>query len=82
MIISNTSIHEENSATYKALTITSAKTKYTFLKVTGKYNYVTVKNNNSPWRSLGKEFNSFDDAQMNYKNPKLKSMILVADSML
>jgi len=82
MIISNTHTNDTNGTIYKALTITSDKTKYSFMKVYGVHNYVTIKNNNSPWKTLGKQFNSFDDAQTNYKNPKLKAMILMADSIL
>tara|TARA_R110002167_G_scaffold110087_2_gene280318 strand:- start:416 stop:664 length:249 start_codon:yes stop_codon:yes gene_type:complete len=82
MIISNTNTNKASGSIYSGLTITSDKTKYSFLKVSGVNNYVTIKNNNSPWKTLGKQFNSFDDAQTNYKNPKLKAMILMADSIL
>jgi len=82
MIISNTHTSDTNGSNYSGVEIVSGKTNYSFMKVSGNNNYVIIKNNNTPWKTLGKQFNSFDDAQINYKNPKLKAMILMADSML
>ena len=82
MEIRNTISETTNGTNYTGVEIVSGKTRYSFLKVSGVNNYVTIKNNNNPWKTPGKQFKSFDDAQMNYKNPKLKAMILMADSML
>jgi hypothetical protein len=64
---------------YNSVLITSGKLHYHFLQVTGYLEMVAITNMNSPWKSLGKQFKSFDDAQESYKMPKLKSMILMAE---
>ncbi len=82
MIISDTKTIADKGTTYSSITITSDKTKYTFMKVSGNHNYVMIQKLPNIWRTPGKQFKSFDDAQSTYKNAKLKSMILVADSIL
>lgn len=82
MIISDTKTIAENGTNYSSITITSDKTKYSFVKVSGKFNYVSILKLPNIWRTPGKHFKSFDQAQQSYKNAKLKSMILIADSIL
>ena len=77
MTISNTKTTNANGSVYNSLTITSGKTSYNFLKVTGSINYVNISNKNSPFKTMGKQFDSFDHAQTNYKNPKLCTKYLV-----
>lgn len=73
---------ETELGTYTSVVIKSGKTDYTFQKVVGKINRVSVYKNNTPFLSTGKDFLSFDEAQQHYKNPKLKTMILMAETAL
>lgn len=83
MQVSEVSQEIANGATYKVVEITGKKNTWAFMMVSGKYNYVTVRKvSNNPFGMLGKQFDSFDQAQENYKMPELKTMILLAETML
>lgn len=71
-----------NESVYKFVTLTSGKSQYTFSIVTGKFNYVSVCKDGNPYGSIGKQFVSFDAAQEVYKSPMVKTMILLAQSLL
>ncbi len=65
------SVDMETTYTEKQFTI--GKTKWGILIVEGKRNYISVtKLSNNPFRTLGKEFKSFDEAVSHYKNPTMK----------
>jgi hypothetical protein len=52
-------------------------TKYIITIASGHSNYISVrKKMGSVMASLGKEFNNFDEAIANYKNPQLKLELL------
>ncbi len=71
--------HTANDSTYKSITIQEGKTHYSIMKVEGKFNYVNVLKLNMPFKSPGKHFDNFNQAQVHYKNGTLKSMILIAE---
>jgi hypothetical protein len=73
---------ETNGAKYSSVTISGHKNQYTFTRVAGKYNYVAILKMNNPYKTLGKQFESFDKAQEAYRLPELKTMILLAESLL
>ena len=70
-----TNTFQENGTTYSTSKFTIGKTEYTVLVVKGKYNYITVKKP-SPWKTLGKQFENFDQAISHYKNAQIKVELL------
>jgi len=73
---------EQNNSIYASVVLKSNKNTFRILKVSGKFNYVSIKKENQPFATLGKEFDNFDKAQEHYKQPEIKSMILFAESFL
>jgi len=71
-----------NNSTYKSVVLQSNKNSYRILYVTGKFNYVSVKKENQPFSTLGKEFENFEKAQEHYKQPEIKTMLLFAQTLL
>ncbi len=53
-------------------------TKYIITIANGRYNYISVRKEmpKSIMASLGNQFNNFDEAISNYKNPELKMQLL------
>ena len=50
---------------------------FEILVVSGKYNYISIsKITNNPFRTVGKEFNSYDSAVKGYKSAEMKTFIL------
>lgn len=69
-----------NGSIYKSVIISKGKIKWSFTKVFGKINYVSIrKAYANPFGMTGKQFESFDQAQENYKSADVKSMILMAE---
>jgi hypothetical protein len=66
----------ENGTTYTSYEFTIKKTTYSVIKVTGKHNYINVKQENNRRMNLGKNFNTFDEAAKSYKNPQIKIELL------
>ena len=68
-------------STYGTLTITSGRSIWAFVEVTGKFNYVSIcKKHANPFGGrLGKDYRRWDDAQGHYKSPQVKSFILMAE---
>ena len=63
----------EGGATYRSTTIKVRGIEWGILKVTGKYNYVTIKKiTANPHAMLGKEFRTEDQAIANYKSMAMK----------
>lgn len=74
----------ENGSIYQSLEIRGNKSVYGFMKVSGRFNYVAItKVHANPFGGrIGKQFESFDQAQGNYKQTELKTMILLAETIL
>lgn len=67
----------ENGTIYTNYTINIGKTIFNVLVVTGKSNYINIcRSSNNVFRSLGKQFNNFDEAVKNYSNPTMKLELL------
>ncbi len=64
-----------NGSTYKTTTFEIGKTKYSVTVVEGKSNYINVLKH-SAIRSLGKDYQNFDEAVSSYKNPQIKVELL------
>ncbi len=75
---------EDHSQThYRQVVIKSGKKKYLFVRATGpKWNYIAAHDEGSPWGGFGKYFKTWDELQEKYKNPTIKSMALIAESIL
>ena len=69
-----------NGAIYKTTQVQVLGNTYTISEVTGKYNYINVrKETNNPFKTLGKEFKTWDDACKAYKSPEMKTALLMAE---
>ena len=72
---------------YKYVQIEHGKKKYSFIQrdeipsEPGKV-YITVKDDMNVWRSPGRDFSGWDAAEASYKNPTIKTMILIAQELL
>lgn len=67
---------------YNSIGLSNGKKQYYFTKVTGKNNYVSVRDATSVWGGLGIQFKNFEEAQTHYKSPLMKTMLLFAESEL
>lgn len=78
VIITNTSIDKVNNTTYSYNSVSVDNKEIDITVVTGSSNYVNLKVKNASqrvWRGMGKDFNSFEEALSNYKDPKIKAAI-------
>jgi hypothetical protein len=64
-----------NRTTYKTTTFEIGKTKFSVTIVTGKLNYINVLKHTAI-RSLGKDYQTFEEAISAYKNPQMKVELL------
>jgi hypothetical protein len=64
-----------NGTTYTSYEVNVKGYTYTVLKVEGKHNYYTVKQNNHV-RNLGKDFKTFDDMLASYKSIAMKVALM------
>lgn len=69
----------KDGSTYKGVNLTSGKTHYHIMQVSGKLNYVNVLNKNNPYSLLGRQFESFEEAKNAYKSPLIQTMLLMAE---
>ena len=65
-----------NGTTYTSYSFSIANTNYEVIVVNGKSNYINVNKICNYRRTFGKNFNSFDEATKNYKNPQIKIELL------
>ena len=65
-----------NGTTYTSYSFSIANTNYEVIVVNGKSNYINVNKICNYRRTFGKNFNSFDEARKNYKNPQIKVELL------
>jgi hypothetical protein len=67
----------ENGTTYTTTKIEIKGNIYSVMVVKGKFNYINVsKLTNNPFRTIGKNFNNFDEAVLNYKSAEMKIELL------
>ncbi len=66
-----------NDSTYTTTNVTVKGNVYSVLVVKGKYNYISIrKETNNPFKTIGREFKSFDEAAAAYKTPEMKIELL------
>lgn len=74
-------IDEKTQTVYKGVRVNIGKTKWSVTQASGKFNYITVrKTYPNPFGMIGKEFESFNKAQEEYKSPEVKTMLLMVES--
>ena len=67
----------QNGAKYETTKVTVKGNVWSVTVVTGAFNYISIlKVTNNPFKTLGKRFESFDEAQQNYKCTEMKLMLL------
>lgn len=72
-----------NGTTYQSIKFTVKGNVWSLMKATGKHNYISVtKISNNPFRTLGKEFKSVEEACKHYKSPAMRVAIIQANSQL
>jgi len=65
----------QNETSYTSKEVKIVNTTYILMQVKGKFNYINVQKV-SVNSLLGKDFESFEAAIANYKNPKLKAALI------
>ena len=71
----------KTETTYTTLSYTVKGNTFSVMIATGKSNYVSVtKMTNNPFKTLGKQFNNFDEAVKSYKSADMKAILLMAES--
>jgi hypothetical protein len=72
-----------NGTTYTAVQIKVSGNVFSFMQVSGRFNYVNItKVTNNPFRTSGKQFDSWADAEAAYKSPEMQIAILSAQTIL
>lgn len=67
----------QNGANYETTQVTVKGNVWSVTVVTGAFNYISIlKVTNNPWKTLGKRYESFDEAQQNYKCAEMKLALL------
>ena len=64
-------INENLESTFTGYTFQHGKSLWNVVVVHGKINHITVRKP-SPWKTLGKDFEDFNEAVKHYKNPTIK----------
>lgn len=63
--------------TYKTKLIEVKGNTWSVLFAEGEFNYISIrKETNNPFKTIGKEFKNFDDAQKHYKCSEMKLALL------
>lgn len=72
-----------NGSTYKSIEIKVKGNIFSFMKVSGIYNYINIsKKTNNPFLTAGKEFKTWEEAENAYKSPEMQIAIFSAQSIL
>jgi len=72
-----------NGSEYKSVSLKANGSTFSFLQVTGKINYVSIrKESSNPFKALGKEFENWAAAESHYASPDMQIAILCAQSTL
>lgn len=70
-------VFTQNGANYETTKLTIKGNVWSVTVVTGIYNYISIlKVTNNPFKTLGKRFENFDEAQQNYKCAEMKLALL------
>lgn len=64
--------------TYTTTVIEAGKKSYSVLVANGRFNYVSIKQNNHV-RGAGKEFANFDEAVKHYNTAEIKGQLLMVE---
>jgi hypothetical protein len=65
--------------TYRSKTVEVSGDVWTINQVVGPRGYISLrKETNNPFKTLGKEFSTWEQAEANYKNPLMKLAINMA----
>ena len=63
--------------TYNTIAITVKGNIFSITIASGLNNYIAIrKETNNPYKTLGKQFSNFDEAQQNYKCAEMKTALL------
>jgi len=61
---------------YNTTKFSLGKNKWSVTVASGKENYVNVRKTNTPWKSMGKRFDSWKLVMENYKNEKMRTELM------
>lgn len=75
-MITTVKVIEKQGTTYTSHKVVIGKTQWTILVVKGNFNYISIYNDSYGRRSMGKDYKTFDDAVLSYKNPQMKVALL------
>ena len=76
----NILIDETTQSTYINYPFIALGNKWTVIEVSGRFNYVNVcKQTNNPFKTIGTDFKSWDEATRHYKSPAIKTALLMAE---
>ena len=65
--------------TYQSVTIEVKGNKWSVLRASGKRNYVSIrKETNNPYKTMGKQFATEDEALAHYKSPAMQAALIQA----
>ena len=72
-----------NGSTYKTTEVKANGSMFGFMLVEGKCNYISVmKLTSNPFKTIGKEFNTWGEVEAAYASPDMQIAILSAKSVL
>ena len=75
--------NEVAGTTYKTVNLKVSGNVFSFTQVVGKFNYISIqKCTNNPFKTLGKQFDRWEDAESHYKSPDMQIAILFASENL
>lgn len=81
ILINNQSVSESNGTTYFSFDAAIENKSVAIMIVSGKSNYVNIRVKNAShkaWKGTGKDFATINEAVNNYKDGKIKAIILAA----
>jgi hypothetical protein len=70
----------QNDSTYTSIEQVVRGKKYSFMTVEGKFNYVNITCIDSPFRSVGRQFDNWTEAAKAYKSKEMKLAILKVET--
>jgi hypothetical protein len=69
-----------NDSIYNVNYVTVKGNKWSILVVTGRFNYISIrKETNNPFKTLGRQFKDFNEAQGHYKCAEMKTALLMVE---
>lgn len=64
------------SSTYVTTKFSLGKNRWAVSVISGRYNYISVRKMNSPWKSLGKRFENWKEVMEYYRNEKMRTVLM------